>query len=395
MRETSPMTDYGRTILVVSHTHWDREWYKTAEQFRVGLVQLVDEVLDRAGPFVLDGQAIVLDDYLAWNPQRAADLRSRLQRGDVEAGPWYVLADNLIPSGEALIRNLLLGRATLVALGATAPRVLYCPDAFGHPAGGPTLAAGFALPLAMVWRGYGGRAWPPGDAARWRSPSGDEIQLYHLPPAGYEHGASLPFAWEDAPPRWAEIAATLGSRAGGRTLLLLNGADHHAPQPELDAALAIGQTLLPGTTIRRAGLTEFVSARRTDGAARTLPAVTGELRRSQDYVWSLQGTFAARAAQKRTNAAVERSIVRDLEPWQALAWWLHRADSQGAARALWRLVLECHPHDTLCGCSTDAVAAAMDQRLRSATHLAGELRGRALHAVAAIDPIRGPRRLRR
>ena len=144
------MTRPGATILVVSHTHWDREWYKTAEQLRVGLVQLVDEVLDTQGPFVLDGQACVLDDYLAWRPERAADLRARLQRGDVEAGPWYVLADNLIPSGEALIRNLLVGRATLEALGAAALDVLYCPDSFGHPASGPTLAAGFALPLAIV-----------------------------------------------------------------------------------------------------------------------------------------------------------------------------------------------------------------------------------------------------
>ena len=123
-------------LFVLTHTHWDREWYRTAEEFRLALVDLVDEVLDGyAGPhFLLDGQAIVLDDYLAVRPERAADLSGALREGRVEAGPWYVLGDNLLPGGEALIRNLLTGRETLRRSRATPPGVLYCPDAFGHPA---------------------------------------------------------------------------------------------------------------------------------------------------------------------------------------------------------------------------------------------------------------------
>src|SRR5947209_1232959 len=101
-------------VLVISHTHWDREWYHTADEFRPRLVRLVDELLDdppQAGEsFLLDGQAILLDDYLSVRPERAADLSALLRDGRIEAGPWYVLADELIPGGEALVRNLLLGR---------------------------------------------------------------------------------------------------------------------------------------------------------------------------------------------------------------------------------------------------------------------------------------------
>src|ERR671935_96562 len=67
-----------------------------------------------------------------------------------------VLADELIPSGEALVRNLLAGRAVLRELGAAPPPVLYSPDAFGHPATLPTLALGFGCPLIILWRGLGG-----------------------------------------------------------------------------------------------------------------------------------------------------------------------------------------------------------------------------------------------
>ncbi|MEP7383872.1 MAG: alpha-mannosidase, partial [Gemmatimonadota bacterium] len=125
------MTDLGHPPLVVhvvTHTHWDREWYRSAEEFRLGLVDLVDEVLDGfAGPhFLLDGQSIALLDYLAMRPEREGGVRAALREGRIEAGPWFVLGDNLLVGGEALIRNLLVGRAVLQQLDGRAPSVLYC-----------------------------------------------------------------------------------------------------------------------------------------------------------------------------------------------------------------------------------------------------------------------------
>src|SRR5205823_15043449 len=83
------------TLLVVPHTHWDREWYHTAAQFRQRLVPLIDELIGDPPPpgesFLLDGQAIVLEDYLAVRPDRAAELAALLRNGRLEAGPWYVL----------------------------------------------------------------------------------------------------------------------------------------------------------------------------------------------------------------------------------------------------------------------------------------------------------------
>ncbi|HJU64473.1 MAG TPA: hypothetical protein VJ596_02290, partial [Gemmatimonadaceae bacterium] len=90
-------------IHLVSHTHWDREWYLSAGRFRQRLVDLMDELLDLEPPegesFLLDGQAVVLDDYLAVRPDRTALLGERLRSRALEAGPWYVLADELIASG--------------------------------------------------------------------------------------------------------------------------------------------------------------------------------------------------------------------------------------------------------------------------------------------------------
>ena len=154
------------TVHVVSHTHWDREWYLPAARFRQQLVALVDDLLDDppapGSSFLLDGQMSVIEDYLAVKPERTLELVALLERGAIEAGPWYVLADELIPGGEALVRNLLAGRQVLSRLGAKAPPVLYCPDSFGHPAALPTLAAGFGLDLIILSRGFGSSRWPSG-----------------------------------------------------------------------------------------------------------------------------------------------------------------------------------------------------------------------------------------
>jgi alpha-mannosidase len=185
-------------VHIVSHTHWDREWYHPVGRFKQRLVELIDELLDeppRSGEsFLLDGQGIVLEDYLGVRPDRASELSALLREGRLEAGPWYVLADELIPSGEALVRNLLTGRRVLRGLRASYPPVLYCPDSFGHPAALPELAVGFGFRTVILWRGLGGRRWPSGDAFHWSAPSGASVLLFHLPGAGYDIGANLPVA---------------------------------------------------------------------------------------------------------------------------------------------------------------------------------------------------------
>ena len=253
------------TIHLVAHTHWDREWYHLAERFQARLVALIDALLadgDATGPFLLDGQAIVLVDYLAVRPERAQDLARALAAGAIESGPWYVLADNLIPSGEAIVRNLEAGRRVLVRMGATAPTVAYCPDTFGHPAALPLIAAGFGCDVAVVWRGFGGASFPPVDTAWWTAADGSRVLLYHLPPDGYEFGSALPTTAPLATERCRTIASMLRARNHTGDALLLSGADHHAAQPDLPLAVdrLDAAARAQGGRVRRSGLTQAATA---------------------------------------------------------------------------------------------------------------------------------------
>jgi alpha-mannosidase len=376
-------------VHVVSHTHWDREWYLPAERFRQRLVDLVDELIDdppRDGEsFLLDGQAIVLDDYLRVKPDRFDALAALLRAGRLEAGPWYVLADELIPSGEALVRNLLVGRRTLRRFGVDAPPALYCPDSFGHPAALPAIAAGFGLYVVVLWRGYGSKRFPPGDTARWRAPSGETVLLYHLPRSGYELGSNLPLEPAEAAARWLAMREELAPRATTGVVLLPHGADHHARQTGYREALAALETAGAGDGVRRSSLTGFADAMLECSPDSTLPIVDGELRDSFGYTWTLQGTFATRADEKRLNALAERALIRDAEPWNALASRNGRSRRPFLDEA-WRALLEAHPHDTLCGCSIDDVAAAMELRVRSARNQAAGVRDDALMDLIGHDP---------
>jgi len=126
-----------KLVYIVCHTHWDREWYLPYHAFRVKLNRVVRAVLDALENdaayehFVLDGQSILLTDHLAVQPEDTERIRALVQAGKLAVGPWYVLPDLFLVSGEATVRNLLLGYQDTGAFGST-QKIGYLPDSFGH-----------------------------------------------------------------------------------------------------------------------------------------------------------------------------------------------------------------------------------------------------------------------
>src|SRR6201986_4678354 len=161
--------------LVVPHTHWDREWYLPFEQFRLLLGARVDGVLntlegdDSFTSFTLDGQAIVLEDYLDVRPENEGRLRALLAAGRLEVGPSYVLPDEILVGGESLVRNLLLGRRVCRRFGVEPSAAGYLPDSFGHPAQLPQILAGFGIRTFLFSRGLGDEIDDVGVVFRWRA----------------------------------------------------------------------------------------------------------------------------------------------------------------------------------------------------------------------------------
>ena len=97
-----------KTVHIISHSHWDREWYLPLERHKMKLLDLIDtnmELFDKDPGFYsfhLDGQTIVLDDYLEhcgsfwmlWPSSRHASAKLRVFIDHMCAG--------LFPAGPAV-----------------------------------------------------------------------------------------------------------------------------------------------------------------------------------------------------------------------------------------------------------------------------------------------------
>ncbi len=175
------------SYLVVPHTHWDREWYVPFEVFRLRLGAVVDDVLDvlerddAFTSFTLDGQAIVLEDYVELRPEQEERLRALLAAGRLEVGPSYVLPDELLVGGESLVRNLLLGRRVCRRFGVEPSAAGYHPDSFGHPAQLPQLLAGFGIETFLFSRGLGDQLDELGVIFRWHAGGAEVVACQMLP----------------------------------------------------------------------------------------------------------------------------------------------------------------------------------------------------------------------
>jgi mannosylglycerate hydrolase len=367
---------------LVTHTHWDREWYRTYQEFRARLVDAVDRVLElcAADPgyrFLLDGQSIALEDYAEIRPGRVAELRARIAEGRIAIGPWYVQPDSFLPAGESHVRNLLEGRRAGEIFGPVS-RVGYTPDSFGHPAQFPQLLAGFGLSAFVYWRGHGNEIETLPPEYDWVAPDGTALLACHLG-KGYFAAATDPRAdAEGAAQRVASAAKELAARTQSGAILLLNGIDHALPEPKT-RAIAEAASRSSGFTFERALLEDFVRAVAASRAAR--PRFAGELGGAR-VAHLLPGVWSTRTWLKLANRAAEAELLGYAEPLAALAERYGAPDERPALRLAWRTLLQNHAHDSICGCSRDEVHEAMRARFDDAQGLSRETSSRALGRLA-------------
>ena len=379
-------------VHLIPHTHWDREWYLPLGGFRARLVEMVDgllSLLEREPGlpgFLLDGQTALLEDYLAVRPERRDRVTDLVRAGRIATGPWYILADEQIPAGESLLRNLALGRMDTRALGRSLD-VIYSPDAFGHPAALPAIGLEYGLGAAVVWRGLGSEATGGRDLAWWEAPDGRRVLVYHLPPDGYEIGSNLLVPPAELAAAWRRVAGAVLPRAASRHVAVFVGADHHAAPPDLATLAERLSAIDPSIEFRLSRLDLFLAEALRE--AGDLRVIQGELRWSYGYTWTLQGTHSTRAPLKRRNSGMELLLTRLVEPLDALAsLGPGEGEQTGPAilRQAWREVVQCHFHDAICGSASDAVARAVDVRLDDAEAAAREVLRRSLDRLAAHDP---------
>ncbi|HUR15957.1 MAG TPA: glycoside hydrolase family 38 C-terminal domain-containing protein [Candidatus Limnocylindrales bacterium] len=371
------------TIHFVPHTHWDREWYQPFQVFRMRLIALVDDVLNHlerepAFRFTLDGQLATIDDYLEVRPQAEERIRHFVAEGRLAIGPWQILMDEFLVSGETIVRNLQRGWQRALAFGAPMS-IGYLPDMFGHIAQMPQILRRAGIDRAVVWRGV--PAQVTRNVFRWRAPDGSDVVTEYLV-GGYGNAAYLLEVPGAAADKVTGYRKAFGPWYGDESLLAMYGTDHMSPVPEMVALLEGVNAADSGVKVVIETLADYMAGRGDgDGDGGHL-LVEGELR-SAAHSNMLMGVNSAHIDIKAAAARAERGLSRYAEPLAALHGdeWPERLLELG-----WQRVIDSSAHDSICGCSVDPVAAQVLVRLDEAAQIAGEIAAQTARRVAMSVP---------
>ena len=415
---------------VISHTHWDREWYRSFQHFRMRLVDLIDELIKlmEKDPeykfFHMDGQTIVLDDYLQIRPENEERLRKLVREGRILIGPWYNQPDEFLVSGEAMIRNLMLGRAMGDDWGNWM-RIGYVPDCFGHISQFPQIMRGFGIDNAVLFRGI--TTDQVDSEFTWRSPDGSEILCIKMPDDnaysnfyyrlrttlaianGLEESKAnrLQSAGPSPTPQPADssqqsadsgndwlakarqevadlVADCERERPTTSHLLFMDGVDHILANPLVPAIIRdVNENSDLGTMVHST-LPNFIEAVKSENPE--LQTIEGELRWS-NRKWKLQavlaGVMSSRIHLKQANHQIETLLEKWAEPFAAIAWTLGKEHPKSYLDLAWKYLLQNHPHDSICGCSLDQVHKDMIYRFDQARQIAEPVTARSLEYIAA------------
>jgi hypothetical protein len=374
-----------RRVAIVPHTHWDREWYEPFQTFRMNLVDTLDGLIDlmEADPsysrFLVDGQMAAVDDYLEVRPEHEERIRALAAAGRLTMGPWYILMDEFLVSGETIVRDLQMGIARGAAFGGVMD-VGYLPDMFGHIAQMPQILRAAGFEHTVVWRGVPSTITKTG--FWWEAPDGSTVRAEYLP-VGYSNGSVLPDDAKSLVRRIEDHETEIGEFVIDR-VLLMNGSDHLPPQPFLGRVVAEANELQGDYEFGITSLPEYLA----DAPTADLERWKGELR-SGARANVLMGVTSNRVDIKRSAAAAERQLERRAEPYAALfqpadAWPSRLLD------LAWREVVRNAAHDSICACSVDDVDDAVLYRYAEARRIAEGVSARALTAFSRSMAEPGP-----
>lgn len=376
-----------KTVHIISHSHWDREWYLPFEKHRMRLIELMDDSMDlfendpEFKNFHLDGQTIILDDYLEIKPQMKEKLREYIEKGQFHVGPWYVLQDEFFTSGESNVRNLLTGMREAENFGRVC-KIGYFPDAFGNVGQMPQILRQAGMEAVVFGRGVNPVGFDnnvkDGDyeskysEMNWESPDGSSL-LGILFANWYNNGWEIPVEEKAAKKFWDDGLAKAERFAGTSQLLFMNGCDHQPVQKDLSAAMETARKLYPDIEFIHSDFETYIKAVKEE-LKEDVSVVKGELTSQEtDGYWTLVNTASSHVGLKVQNRQCETALERMAEPMAVTAALFGKKYPREFLRYSWKMLMQNHPHDSICGCSVDEVNREMKTRFDKSFQVAQEL----------------------
>lgn len=402
-----------RKIFVMNGTHWDREWYYPFQWFRFSLVATFDGLEydmdnDPDFRFIFDGQTIVLEDFYEIRPEKREKFEKFMHEGRLRIGPWYVMPDENLVSGESLVHNLLRGRRICLSHGVEPMKDGYVVDCFGHTAQMAQIFSGFGLVHATLGRGANEKNTPAHFI--WEAPDGTRLPAFKLSDKdGYGILTMLAWYMPDDPAevdrRLKEMVDSEFARSDVPIVFLLDAHDHRrANNIDKNVILPALKKLYPDAEVAFLdpdGLTDEIAP-----YIEKFPVRRGELldtgfKDEPVYLHLIANVLSSRPDLKRSNDRVQTLLEKWASPLVAIDREMAKVKAGPCENTkpfldeAWKYLIQNHPHDSICGCSIDEVHRGMHYRFEQADAIGRRFREFTVGSASAenVERVDGKRSL--
>lgn len=350
----------NREIKILMHTHWDREWYFTKDETQVLLRNHMFQVIEFLEAnediiYILDGQSVMLDDFIEFAPKWKARVETLVKRGALRVGPWYTQTDLLLVHGESIIRNLYYGMKKALEYGDVM-KVGYAPDTFGHSSQMPQIYKQFGIESSFFWRGFSELKAEKSDFI-WKGIDGSTIFGINLA-TGYQGAKYLESDIDELKARMDKILKVLDHYSATPQRLIMNGHDQMPIQKNIHDIMNKIKTLYPNDSVEISDFESYVDGLRD----KNLEVVEGELVHSK-HARIHRTINSTRMDIKLLNTELEYKLYNILEPLAIMGTELNIDYPHEIFEKCFKTLFGTHAHDSIGGCNSDSVNKDIKQRL--------------------------------
>lgn len=329
-----------KTVIAYLHTHWDREWYREYEVFRLRLVRVFDNVLEllennKIPSFYFDGQVCALLDYLEIRPEKEALIRQLISEKKLFIGPFYTLVDEFLTDRTVFEKNLEIGLKISKDFGCT-DFIGYLADTFGHSKNIPPILKEYGMDKCVVWRGCG-------DFPSEFTFNG--VNTINLVRGYFMDIFSAPMTIEQKA-EWLKGNLDKIAEKSGEYLLLPIGADHLGVEKDISEQIQMVNKLLVDYEIKLSTPFEYFELVKDNFKQFEW---NDELR-DNSKTFILQGSYSARMKVKQYNIKCTY-MLEQADKLQKK----YGSKYNSVIEYAYKLLLKNQAHDGICGCSTDLV----------------------------------------
>lgn len=363
-----------RKIHVIPHSHWDREWYFTTSRSKVYLMKDLGDVLNTLENdpefkyFMVDAQGSLLDDYIKWRPQDKERISKLVNDGRLVIGPWYTQTDQLVISGESIVRNMYYGMKRCESFGKYM-NVGYVPDSFGQSGNMPQIYRQFGIEDTLFWRGVSDDMVKHTDY-NWRGDDGSVVFTTQIP-FGYYIGGNIPEEPEENEEFWQkECLEKAGGRSATRHIYFPNGFDQAPVRTNLPQIVKERNEKDPENEYVISCIEDYIKDVKSENPE--LEEVQGELVIAK-HMRIHKSIFSSRSDLKVMNTQIQNYVTNVMEPLLTISYNLGNEYPHEAVAEIWKLLFENAAHDSIGSCISDTANEDVYVRYKQARDIAVNL----------------------